>query len=175
VHNLASGADRCIVGHMPLRFPTIHNLLRRKPTPGERGIDVLEAIERQLHAIHVAINQFEFPPTEPVSDVEDPRIEALERKIIDLTTALDLGVSRVQRSENRVRAIVQGARKELADAGFEHPGIEAEAGQIQPVDGTGGEPEPVPAVSVDVEDNFAPSAIPGITIGEFRRAFSRRR
>jgi len=163
------------MGHMPLRFPTIHNLLRRKPTPGERGIDVLEGIQEALKAIQGTIAGFELPLTGPASDVEDPRIVAIEVKLADLTTALDLGVSRVQRSENRVRAIVQSARKELADAGFEHPGVEAEAAQLQPVDGTGGEPEEVPAVPVHLEDDYTPSTIPGVTMGEFRRAFSRRR
>jgi len=160
---------------MPLRFPTLHFLLRRKPTPGERGIDVLEGIQEALQAIHVTIDQFERSPAGPVSDIEDPRIATLEATVKELTVAVDTGVNRVQRSENRVRAIVQGARKELAEAGFEHPGVEAEASELQPVDGTGGEPERVPAVPADVEDDYTPSTIPGVTMGEFRRAFSRRR
>jgi len=163
------------MGHMALSFPSFPFLLRRKPTPPDRGIFVLEGIQEALNAIQGTLADLELPPTGPVSDVEDPRIAALERKIEDLTTALGDGILRVQRSENRVRAIVQGARKELADAGFEHPGIEAEARELQPVDGTGGEPEQVPTVSADVADDYAPSTIPGITLGQFRRAFSRRR
>jgi len=163
------------MGQMAVKWLTMPFLLRRKPAPWDRAIFVLEGIQESLNAIQGTVADFEFPPAGPVSDIEDPGIAALQRKVEDLTTALGDGILRVQRSENRVRAIVQGARKELADAGFQHAGVEAEAGELHEVDGGNGEPEPVPVVPVDVADNYAASPIPGITVGEFRRAFSRRR
>ncbi len=160
---------------MAPRFFRLLSLLRKDDTPPDRAIFVLEGIQESLNAIRGTMASFEFPETGPGDPDQHNRINVIEAKLADLTTALDLGVSRVQRSENRIRAIVQGARKELADAGLEHPGIEAEAGQLRELDGGDGKPEPVPAVPVDVEDDYAPSTIPGLTVGEFRRAYSRRR
>jgi len=141
----------------------------------EECVEALQAIVGRLDKLEGAIGQFELPTVAPPEPVEDPRVAGLLARMDDLTTAVADGVNRVQRSENRVRSIIQGARKELADAGLEHPGIEAEAGQLQPVDGTGGEPEPVPALPTDVEDPERPSSIPGVTVGQIARARVNRR
>jgi len=157
-----------MLGYFRHRLDELSDLRGRQVAALEGNLEALQAIEGAIGDLSDNLSG-ERPATEGL------RIEAIESKLADLTTALDLGVSRVQRSENRVRAIVQGARKELADAGLEHPGVEAEAGQLHEIDGADGKPEEVPAVPVDVADDYAPSTIPGITIGEFRRAFSRRR
>lgn len=103
--------------------------------------------------------------------VDDPRIAALALRIDELTSAVSEGILRVQRSENRVRAIVQGARRELAEQGFEHAGVEAELEQLRIEDGNSGEPQPVPAVPASVEDvTQVASSIPGVTLAEVRKA-----
>jgi len=108
----------------------------------------------------------------PPEQGEDPRVAALLIRMDDLTNAVADGVNRVQRSENRVRSIIQSARKELAEHGLEHAGIEAEASQLREVDGGNGKPEPLPAVPEGLEDDRdGPSSIPGVTLAQMRRAF----
>lgn len=108
--------------------------------------------------------------------LEEQRVDALEVKVQDLTLAVSEGVQRVQRSENRVRHIVQGAKRELADAGFEHPGVEAEARELRELDGGGGDHEAVPAVQeVVAHDPPLPSPIPGMSMSQFRLSQQRQR
>lgn len=128
-------------------------------------------ILKALNAIQGTIADFDFPATDPTPLTEDPRIAALQTHINDLTIAIDTGVNRVQRSENRVRAIIQGARKELAEHGFEHAGVEAETSELRKVDGEGSDGGRVPPVPENVEaTDDAPSSIRGVTIAQLRRA-----
>jgi len=128
---------------------------------------------RGLEAIHESIADFEFPERDVAEAVEDPRVAAIEARLSELTIAVDTGVNRVQRAENRVRAIIQGARKELEEHGYEHAGVEAEASQLRDIDAGGGDPEPVRAVPAGVEVvGQTPSSIPGISVEQMRRARS---
>jgi len=107
------------------------------------------------------------PPT------EDPRIAALAAKIEDLTLAVGEGIQRVRRTENRVRAVVDGARRELADAGFASSGVEAEATELELIDGGESAPEPVLEVPADVGVSpETPSSVPGVTVEQLRRAIT---
>lgn len=136
---------------------------------------IISSITSPLVAIQATIAAFEWPTSTGEGLTDDPRTAELVRQMQELTIAVDTGVNRVQRSENRVRAIVQGARKELASHGFEHAGLEAEASQLHDVDGGGGDAEPVPAVPENVEAfDDTPSSIPGISVGTLRRARSLR-
>lgn len=141
-----------------------------------QGIVALRASWRALRAIEGSIHQFEFPTREPLPLVDDPRIEALQTKINELTLAVSDGIQRAHRSENRVRAIVTGARRELAEHGLEHAGVEAEAGELREIDGNPGDDEPLPAVPDDMGNGAeTPSAIPGVTVGQLRTAWRHRR
>jgi len=137
--------------------------------------DTLRGILEHLKMIDGSIREFEFPTSVERAPTDEADLTAMSSRIDDLTLAVKEGVNNVQRSERRIRSVVRSAQKELAEHGFEHAGVEAEAGELHGVDGGNSEPEPVPEVPVDVEDDFTPSPIPGITVGEFRRAFSRRR
>lgn len=90
-------------------------------------------------------------------------IEKLVGLIRDQGLAIDEGISRVERSERRVRASVARARKKLADAGFEDDAIEAEAEGLRLVDGSGSEAQgvlPLPDEVGGVSEELR-SAIPG--------------
>ncbi len=139
-----------------------------------RLVDALEGILGTMRALLDAINTFEWPGRVDGA-LEDQRVDALEVKIQDLTLAVSEGVQRVQRSEYRVRHIVQGAKRELAEAGFEHPGVEAEARELREIDGDPIEESQLPPVSEVVEDAARlPSPIPGVSLATFRRSRLRR-
>ena len=132
----------------------------------------LRGLQATIMALEGTIHRFELPVKAETLATDDPRIAALETQVHDLVLALSEGIQRVHRSENRVRAVVASARKELAEHGFEHAGVEAEAGELREVDGDPGDPGPVPAVPEDVGNGSqAPSSIPGVTVGELRRAW----
>ena len=133
-------------------------------------VEVLGAILEAIHGATAAIRDFEIPHTAPAEPSEDPRVDALVVRMDALTGAVAEGVQRVQRSENRIRSIVQGARRELADQGLEHPGVEAEAEQLRLLDGKDREPEQVPEVQEEVaDDSQLPSSVPGVSVGDMRR------
>jgi len=134
-------------------------------------VDAIQSIQGRIVAIDHTLTGFENILSEPRPEGDDPKIAALETKVTDLTLALADGVQRVQRSENRVRAIVQGAKRELADAGFEHAGLEAEASQLEPVDGGSVGPEAMQLVQESVADaGEVASPVPGMSRTEFDRA-----
>jgi len=105
---------------------------------------------------------------------EHPDIAGLVLKMNELTQAVADGIQRVQRSENRVRAIVNGARRELASAGFEHAGVEAEASELRSLDGDAGEDDGVQLVPEDVGvPEETASSIPGVSREQLHRAIVR--
>jgi len=137
-----------------------------------RLVEALEGILEQVRSAESPTVNVQMPEMLGAPAVEDPRIEALETKIHDLVLAVSEGIQRVTRSENRVRAIVQGARRELAEHGFEHAGVEAEAGELRERDGDPSNEEELHAVPPDVGNgDDAPSPIPGVTVGEMRNAW----
>jgi len=96
---------------------------------------------------------------EPVTDwsniregisLQTARIDANERAIADLLLAVDEGIKRVDRAENRVQKTVTSARRLIREAGLEHAGIEAEFAELHPSDGEG--IEPLPPMPELVED-----------------------
>lgn len=137
-------------------------------------VEALQAIMEPLGVIASAIEGFEFPSRADGEVEENVRIDRLETQVHDLVLAVSEGIQRVQRSENRIRHIIQGAKRDLAEAGFEHAGVEAEAGELSEVDGGPGEEEQVPAVHKDV-GQAQHSVIPGVTVRQMQIARARRR
>ena len=88
----------------------------------------------------------------------------------DLTIAVDEGVKKVERSENRIRATVRRAREELEEHGLRSPGLEAEARQLHEIDGEGSERGGMQPVPASVEGGFAaPRGFPGTWTSENTR------
>jgi len=78
------------------------------------------------------------------------RLSELSDRIDTLTLAVDEGIRRVDRAENRIQKTVTSARRLVRDAGLEHAGIEAEYEELQPRDA---EPsEGLPAVPAAVAE-----------------------
>lgn len=142
----------------------------------EEVVESLRGILARLGGIEATMGQLHFPDGAQAEPQEDPRVAILMERMNDLTTAVDDGIKRVQRSENRVRSVVEGARKQLAEHGFEHPGLEAEARDLHEVDGKGGDEPRVPEVPTEVGDPYdAPSPVPGVSMAQFRTFHQGRR
>jgi len=141
---------------------------------GQAAVEALQGIQAAITIANEELRQLQAAVSSDPSESEALAIAAIQAKMADLTMAVDTGVIRVQRSENRIRAIVQGARKQLAEQGLEHAGVEAEASELHDVDGGGSDDQPVPPVPEDlVDDGDRPSSIPGVTVGQLRRSFLR--
>lgn len=135
----------------------------------EEVVESLRGILARLGGIEGTMGQLELPGAAPSELQEDPRVALLMTRMDDLTTAVDDGIKRVQRSENRVRSVVEGARKQLREHGFEHPGVEAEAQDLREVDGDTGGDGAVPDVPASVGVDYdAPSPVPGVTMAQFK-------
>lgn len=172
---LDGGAEFPILPQMALKFPTWPFLPKREDPLPHEAIVVLRGIQESIQGLKVSFDQLELPWSGSGPAV-DPRVDVLERKIGDLTLALSEGIQRVQRSENRVRHIVSGAKRELAEAGYSHPGLEAEASELEPLHGKASEEEEVSAVHASVAGNPPnPSPIRGVTVRQMRVARARRR
>lgn len=136
----------------------------------ETLIEDIRVAASALHGIRERLDEMQPGESAPGVGADDIRVQALWNRVDDLTTAVAEGIKNVQRSENRVRAIVKSARRELADAGYDHAGVEAEALELGDDDGGLREAEPVPAVREDVEDDSErPSTIPGVSVAVLRR------
>ena len=112
--------------------------------------------------VHRSIQELsERPETAPAPRYDDgPIREAmnailasqgdLESQVRDLHIAVDEGIQRVDRSERRVRAVVQRARKRLEDLGYEDEGLEAEARELRLVNGADSPAQPMQPVQQGV-------------------------
>lgn len=139
-----------------------------------RGVAALESILETIKALVETAERFEAPQSAQLLQTDDIRITEMAKRIDDLTLAVSEGVNNVQRSERRVRAVVRSAKKELADAGFEHTGLEAEDSELREVDGSERDAEPLR----EVQESLAlteDSAIPGVTVRQLQIARARRR
>jgi hypothetical protein len=91
----------------------------------------------------------------------------ISRELEELRTAVARGIEDVERRENRIKATVGRARKELHEHGLSSPGLEAEYRELQVVDGGGGEGPGLHAMREDVGRSRPDTAgIPGIVTEE---------
>lgn len=118
-------------------------------------------IDRRMGAIVVSPPVVEAPQIECTCTDYAPEIQELRDALQETRAAVAEGIQHVERVEKRIRGTVRRARKELADNGFQHDGLEAEAEDLRLFDGDGGEDGWVPPVQQDVGD--APSSIPGLS------------
>lgn len=101
----------------------------------------------------------------------------VEQHLELLDSELEMGVKRVKRTEDRIRAVVRSALKKLDDAGIEDPALEAEAEEIQLGDGEGSSVfpmHPMPEGMVVDQPDDRPSGIPGLTENEVQALKARR-
>lgn len=156
-------------------FAPIHSWLSAVLDLAARGVEALEGILGRLAALIDTINQFECPPSTDPLPTGDLTIDLLASRVEDLTIAVAEGVNNVQRSERRVRAVVASARRELAEAGYAHPGLEAEATQLVPDDGDERDQDGLPPVSTQLAvDSEIPGPIAGVSLKAMTVARARR-
>lgn len=99
-------------------------------------------------AVLEAVKAFEYWAKTPVQPGLVDRLRELEHAQAMTVQKVENDLQKTIRAEARTRAIVKGVRQQLDEAGLEHPSIEAEAEQLQLVDGDGsdgGRVQPVPA------------------------------
>jgi len=140
--------------------------------------NAIERVQEQLASILTRLDALESAPRLPLhAELFDPRLDALETGFDRITSdfkatnfAVSEGIERTDRSERRIHATIKRARKELGKLGYEDPGLEAEAHELQLIDGGGGDPGGVPEVPPDMASAPAdPSSIPGVTADQLRR------
>ena len=162
---------------MPSPFAPIGRWFSQVLCALQSGVMALEGILGRLTELYVLVNAFEARESAQPLPNDDIRLEGLATRIDDLTVAVSEGVNNVQRSERRVRAVVTSARRELADAGYSHAGLEAEAGELRDIHADSGNGEEVPAVpeSVDQPGQDQRSVVPGVSVRQMQLARARRR
>jgi len=120
----------------------------------------------------------ETAPFQARLDDHETELLALDEWKKEILLAVADGIDRVARAEQRIGATIKRARKSLADAGYEDPGVEAEYGQLRAVDGGVSEGGELPTVSEDLApstfDPHAPSSVPGVSAGALAAVRSRR-
>jgi len=147
-------------------------------SPNKDTRRALDALREQLDGITSRLESVESAPTatdrvlnlEELGVAQDAHLDQLTTQIKDLTFAVAEGIERVDRAERRVRGVIQRARKELGDRGYEDPGLEAEAHELRNVDGDGSKDGGVPAVPEEVaEVGGEASSIKGVSADLLRR------
>jgi len=115
----------------------------------------------QLRAVLLKVGELERPNSAPAAlpPYDDAWIHVALK---DLTLAVDEGIEHASRSERRVRAVINSAKRRFEAEGYVDPGLEAEATTL-PLDDEGGSGgEELPPVSDDLGPTENPfQGIPG--------------
>ena len=153
IHGRLEGIESApIVGVDPGRVKGLESNL------GVRGAQ-LDALSGQVEAQATAL------------DVLKARGEDLWERLQKQTLAISEGIERVTRAENRINNTVQRARKELKKLGYTDSGLEAEDRELRLLDAGRGDGSGLHEVQEELEDpDEAVSSVPGVTIGQLRRA-----
>ena len=123
-----------------------------------KGRATIGANETEITALQALQHRLEDRLNRVVEDLEQTRQAVAE------------GIANVTRTDNRIKATIARATKEFKKRGFESPGLEAEAVDLRPVDGTGGEEPGLPAVREALDAiPEEPSSVPGVTLAQLQR------
>lgn len=117
----------------------------------------LRALGRDLEGV-----SHPFDDTELLEALGHTRkeIESLRAGHTLITEVVDNALLETKRRESRIRSTVSRARRELAEHGLESPGLEAEYGELQVIDGEESPAQAVPDVPVVLEPRW--QRIPGL-------------
>lgn len=116
--------------------------------------EMSEALERMAEGPEVPFTQ---------------RLDLIEHQVELLPKRWEEFKNEARRAEDRARAVVRSAQKELEELGVEHPGVEGAARELQLVDDRGSRDEAVPPVRQNVEG--APAAPQDWRAAGLRRKF----
>jgi len=133
------------------------------PPAIDARLTALSQRDGDLQADIVNLVELTESVTDAVNDMEDWRKE--------IVIAVSEGIERTDRAERRIKATVQRARKQLADLGYDDPGLTAEAVDLRLIDGDGSERDGVPPVPAEVADATPESSsVRGVPAETLRRA-----
>ena len=113
-------------------------------------------------ALLKVFSEFEWPE----SAVSEPEgLDQVQADLANLTLAVAEGIERVDRSERRIRSVVKSAKRRFEAAGFDDPGLEAEASTLPRLDEIERAeerlPDLQPHVGVDNSGSAAWKVVPG--------------
>ena len=91
----------------------------------------------------------------------------LQAEMRDVKAAVAEGIEHVDRVENRIRATVKRARKELSEGGATSPGLEAEAADLLGEHAAGGAEAAMHLMPKSVVESR--SSVPGVSPEQLRR------
>jgi len=129
----------------------------------------LQDLATRLDAFRVGLDE-RLGGVETRFDALESVIEEQATKIKLLTFGVEEGIQRTSRAERRIHATVKRARKELAEHGYESPGLEVEAETLRLVDGGRSAESEVPKLPTGVEPPVEEaSSINGVSAEELRR------
>ena len=130
--------------------------------------DAATGLADELEVLRARIEEVpDAPMTELPPDNILQRVLFLEDRMEDLTLAVAEGIKHVERAENRIRATVSRARKELEEHGVQSPGLDAEYRELSVIDGGGGPEGGMPEVHQSMVP--AQSSVPGVSPDQLRR------
>lgn len=135
--------------------------------------DLPLALESRLEALSHRDGELQADIDQRAAGIESlaDHIDGFDEWRKDLVIAVSEGIERTDRAERRIQATVSRARRQLAKLGYEDPGLESEAVELQLVDGERSEKGELPAVPTPVaEDVSKPSSVRGVSIETMRRA-----
>ncbi len=128
-----------------------------------------QQIQATLEAIRAGLDE-RLGGVETRFDALGSDIEDQAERIKLLTFGVEEGIQRTKRAEMRIHATVKRARKELAEHGYESPGLEVEAAELRLVDGEGSIESEVRALPAGVEPPVdEASSIKGVPAETLRR------
>lgn len=139
--------------------------LESAPVPIPSANDIVGAVGPILDALRERLALLEPLPHD---------FKAIEQTLKEMTFAVSEGIERVDRAERRIKQTIKRARKELAEHGFQSPGLEAESAEIQSVDGGGGETHGVHTLQEGVATGDEASSVAGVSVAELRSVNSKR-
>jgi len=126
-------------------------------------------VDSEIVAAAVATHMERIDALAAVVDELAAQGKDIEDRVREYVIALAEGIERVDRSERRVKATVNRARKELEASGLVDPGVEAEAEELRLVDVARGSKRGMFPVSEPVAAGAdPPSSIPGVSAAQLR-------
>jgi len=117
-------------------------------------LDGIESRIAALGALGAATEDARRLALEAVAQAQDVHATCSthEQRLNHMTLAVAEGIQHVDRAEKRINGAVTRARRQLREAGLEHPGLEAEAADLHVVHGGGGEEVRLPPVPAEMDE-----------------------
>jgi len=108
---------------------------------------------------------------EDVTAQSNAAVESFDGWRKELVIAVSEGIERTDRAERRIKATVARARGQLANLGYEDPGLEAETVELRLIDGEPSGKSGVPPVPAAVAETASEaSSVRGVSAETLRRA-----